>query len=298
MLRARLRPRTWRRPWALATVTWLYIAWSLLPVLIAIQFSFNAGRSRTAWQGFSFRWYWKDPIGSVWNDPTLHLALTNSLRLAVLTMLIATPLGVALALGLTRWRGRTATASNALMLLPLATPEIVMGSALYLVFTNLYTSIPLGRTAQLLGHVTFSVSYVVVIVRSRLLSIGPVYEEAAQDLGAAPVQAIRTILVPLLAPAVFASLLVVFAASIDDFVISAFLSVDASSVTVPIRLYSAVRQAPSPALNALATLMLLGTTIALVLAWAVLRLRRRTTGAGGRAGASSGALQDLATLDI
>jgi spermidine/putrescine transport system permease protein len=142
------------------------------------------------------------------------------------------------------------------------------------------------------------VSYVVVIVRSRLLSIGPVYEEAAQDLGAAPVQAIRTILVPLLAPAVFASLLVVFAASIDDFVISAFLSVDASSVTVPIRLYSAVRQAPSPALNALATLMLLGTTIALVLAWAVLRLRRRTTGAGGRAGASSGALQDLATLDI
>jgi spermidine/putrescine transport system permease protein len=111
-------------------------------------------------------------------------------------------------------------------------------------------------------------------------------------------QAIRTILVPLLAPAVFASLLVVFAASIDDFVISAFLSVDASSVTVPIRLYSAVRQAPSPALNALATLMLLGTTVALLLAWAVLRLRRRTTGAGGRAGASSGALQDLATLDI
>ncbi|MCI0689412.1 MAG: ABC transporter permease [Sporichthyaceae bacterium] len=289
--------RPWRRPYGLATFTWLYVLWTLIPVLIAIQFSFNDGRSRTAWQGFSLRWYWEDPVSSVWHDPSLRLALTNSLTLAALTMIIATPLGVALALGLTRWRGRTSTGANMLMLLPLATPEIVMGSALYLTFTNLYTTIPLGRTAQVLGHVTFSISYVVVIVRGRLLSVGRIYEDAAQDLGASPIQAIRTVLIPLLAPAVVASLLVVFAASIDDFVVSAFLSADASSTTVPIKLYGAVKTAPSPALNALATIMLAGTTIALVLAWAVLRLRRRGAAASGR-GASDAALRDLAAIDV
>ncbi len=137
--------------------------------------------------------------------------MRNSLILAVLCTLVATPIGVALALGLTRWRGRGAGTSNGLMLLPLATPEIVMGSALFLVFTNLYTLIPLGRPAQLLGHVTFSISYVVVIVRGRMLSIGREYETAAQDLGASPVRALWTVLVPLLMPAVFASAMIVFA---------------------------------------------------------------------------------------
>jgi spermidine/putrescine transport system permease protein len=279
-----------RRPFFLAAVTWLYIVWSLLPVLIAIQFSFNDGRSRSAWQGFSFRWYWGDS-GSVAADPSLRLALSNTVQLALLTTLVATPLGVALALGLARWRGRTSRAANGLMLLPLATPEIVMGSALYLVFTNLYTLVPLGRTAQLLGHVTFSVSYVVVIVRSRLQSIGSEYEAAARDLGASPVQALRTVLLPLLAPAVLAGALIVFASSMDDFVISAFLSPDASSVTVPIKLYSAVRNAPSPALNALATLLLLGSAIALVLAWLVLRRRRHGVTGGS-------ALKEMASIDV
>ena len=276
-----------RKPYFLAALTWLYVVWSLLPVVIAVQFSFNAGRSRSTWQGFSWRWYWSDP-GSVAQDPSLRLALTNTLILGLLTMLIATPLGVALALGLTRWRGRTSRAANGLMLLPLATPEIVMGSALYLVFTNLYTIIPLGRPAQLIGHVTFSVSYVVVIVSARLASIGREYEVAARDLGATPVQALRTVLIPLLAPAVVSSALIVFAASLDDFVVSAFLSTDASSVTVPIKLYSAVRNAPSPALNALATLLLLGSTIALVLAWLFLRRRR----GGGQA------LKEMASIDV
>ncbi len=282
-----------RRPYFLATLTWLYVVWSLLPVLIAIQFSFNDGRSRSTWQGFSTRWYWGD-VGSVAEDPSLRLALSNTVQLALLTTLIATPLGVALALGLTRWRGRASRAANGLMVLPLATPEIVMGAALYLVFTNLYTMIPLGRAAQLLGHVTFSVSYVVVIVRARLQSIGPEYEAAARDLGASPVQALRTVLIPLLTPAVLAGALIVFAGSMDDFVISAFLSPDASSVTVPIKLYSAVRNAPSPALNALATLLLLGSTLALVLAWLMLRRRR---GASGDAIGSS-ALKDMASIDV
>jgi spermidine/putrescine transport system permease protein len=278
-----------RRPFFLATLTWLYVVWSLAPVLIAIQFSFNDGRSRSTWQGFSWRWYYGDP-GSVVADPSLRLALSNTVQLALLTTLIATPLGVALALGLSRWRGRTSRAANGLTLLPLATPEIVMGSALFLVFTNLYTFVPLGRTAQVLGHVTFSVSYVVVIVRARLQSIGPEYEAAARDLGASPVQAVRTVLMPLLTPAVVAGALIVFASSMDDFVISAFLSPDAASVTVPIKLYSAVRSAPTPALNALATLLLLGSALALVLAWLVLRRRR--------AGTSGTALDEMASIDV
>jgi spermidine/putrescine transport system permease protein len=205
-------------------------------------------------------------------------------------MLIATPLGVALALGLARWRGPVARGSNLLMLVPLSTPEIVMGAMLFLVFDNLYTSIPLGRPAMLLGHVTFSVSYVVVVVRGRLLTIGRDLEEAAQDLGATPLQALRTIVLPLLGPAIFASLMIVFATSIDDFVISAFLSADASSETVPIKIYSNVRGSPTPALNALAAAMLAGTAVALVLAVAALRVFRR--------GQRGSAVEDFARLEL
>ena len=280
----------WRRPVFLAAVTWLYIVWSIVPVLIAIQFSFNSGRSRSTWQGFSFRWWWGDPDRSLWHDASLREAMVNSLTLAGLTMLIATPLGVALAIGLSRWRGPVARGSNLLMLVPLSTPEIVMGAMLFLVFDNLYTAIPLGRPAMLLGHVTFSVSYVVVVVRGRLLTIGRDLEEAAQDLGATPMQSLRTIVLPLLWPAIFASLMIVFATSIDDFVISAFLSADASSETVPIKIYSNVRGSPTPALNALATAMLVGTTIAIVLAVVALKVFRR--------GQRGSAVEDFARLDI
>ncbi len=280
----------WRRPVFLAAVTWLYIVWSIVPVLIAIQFSFNSGRSRSTWQGFSFRWWWGDPDRSLWHDASLREAMVNSLTLAGLTMLIATPVGVALAIGLSRWRGPVARGSNLLMLVPLSTPEIVMGAMLFLVFDNLYTAIPLGRPAMLLGHVTFSVSYVVVVVRGRLLTIGRDLEEAAQDLGATPMQSLRTIVLPLLWPAIFASLMIVFATSIDDFVISAFLSADASSETVPIKIYSNVRGSPTPALNALATAMLVGTTIAIVLAVVALKVFRR--------GQRGSAVEDFARLDI
>lgn len=280
----------WRRPTFLAAGFWMYVVWSLVPVLIAVQFAFNDGRSRSTWQGFSLRWWFEDPDRSLWHDPALRDAMVNSLWLAVVTMLIATPLGVALALGLARWRGPTARMGNLLLLVPLATPEIVMGTMLFLVFDNLYTSIPLGRPAMLLGHVTFSISYVVILVRGRLLTIGPELEDAAQDLGASPLAAVRTVLLPLLGPAIFASLMIVFATSIDDFVISAFLSADASSETIPIKIYSSVRVAPTPALNALATVMLLGTTLAILLAVLALRVFRR--------GEKGSAVEDFAALDI
>src|SRR5262249_51654847 len=156
-----------------------YIVLTIAPVIIAIQFSFNSGRSLTAWQGFSLgRWYWGDPVNSVWHDPTLQAALWQSLKLAGLDMVIATPIGVLLALGLARWRGKISGASNFLMLFPLVTPEIVMGVSLFLTISYLYDFISPSTTAQVLGHVTFSLSYVVVTVRGRLFSIGRQYEEA------------------------------------------------------------------------------------------------------------------------
>src|SRR5215210_886621 len=268
----------WGRPRFLVVVTWAYVLWSIVPVLIAIQFSFNATRSRTAWQGFSTRWYWGDPVDSVWHDPTLRHALVQSLKLASADVLIATPLGVLLAIGLARWQGRGSRASNFLMLFPLVTPEIVMGVSLLLVFTQVFTFIHTGSIAQILGHVTFSISYVVVIVRGRLFSIGRQYEEAAADLGASPTVALTRVLLPLLTPAIIASAAVVFAISLDDFVISQWLSSGGPTDTVPIRIYAATRSAPLPSTNAIATIMMVFTLLSLVfafLAWRVFTREER-----------------------
>lgn len=291
---ARLRrwfANPWGKPRFLPLFTALYLVWSIVPILIAIRFSFNAGRSRSTSQGWSLRWYWSDPDLSVWNDPDLRSALFQSLRLAAIAVLITVPLGVALALGLTRWRGRGAGTSRFVSLVPLVTPEIVMGVALFLVFVNLLTFIPLGTTAQAIGHITFSLSFVLIIVRARLVSIGPEYEEAAQDLGASPRQAIRMALLPMLTPAIVASAIIVFAISMDDFVVSAFLSSGSTTDTVPVRIYSTGRTAPTPALNALASVTLALTLVIAAVAFVVWRIVRARRGAGGST------LQDFAQID-
>jgi spermidine/putrescine transport system permease protein len=274
--RRRLLPAPLRNPWGkprfLVLSTWLYLAWALLPVGVALLFSFNNGRSRSVWQGFSLRWWTGDPTLSVFHDPDYTNALFHSLELAGLDMIIATPLGVLLALGLTRWRGRAATASNALMLVPLVTPEIVMAVSLLLVFTQLaivpFSLVKLGTTAQIIGQVTFSLSYVVVIVRSRLASIGPEYEEAARDLGATPAAALRLVLFPLLLPAILASMFIVFALSIDDFVVTQYMSSGYATTTIPMYLYANARGgSTTPALNALATILVLTTLIVIAIAY-------------------------------
>jgi spermidine/putrescine transport system permease protein len=286
----------WRNPWGrprfLFLFTLVYLAWSIVPILVAVRFSFNDGRSRSTGQGWSTRWYWQEPDLSVWNDPTLRDAVYQSVKLASLAMLIAVPLGVALAIGLTRWRGRGSGSARFVTLFPLVTPEIVMGTALFLTFVHLFRFVELGTTAQLLGHVTFSISFVVIVVRGRLLSIGKEYEEAAMDLGASPFQALRLALLPLLFPAIFASFMIVFAISIDDFVISAFLSSDLSTETVPVKIYSNARGAPTPALNALASVMLFASLLAVGLALVVVRLVQR--GRGERATA----VEDFAQLRV
>ncbi|MGH8952500.1 MAG: ABC transporter permease [Acidimicrobiia bacterium] len=284
----------WARSRMLALTTSAYVVWSLIPVAIAIAFSFNDGRSRSAWQGFSTRWYVGTPEAaeSVLFDPSLRTALTQSLKLAVLTMLVATPIGVALAIGLARWRGRLAKPSNFLMLFPLVTPEIVMGVALFLVFDNLYDFVPFGTWAQFLGHVTFSISFVVIIVRGRLFAIGRDYEEAAMDLGASPFEAMRRVLLPLLSPAILASFAIVFALSIDDFVISQFLSREASSITIPVRLYAGARLAPPPSLNALATVLMVITIGAIVFAGLAFRAWKK------RSGGDESTIESIASFEM
>jgi spermidine/putrescine transport system permease protein len=282
-----------RRIKALPIIIWGYIAWSLVPVVIAVTYSFNDGRSRTVWKEFSFRWWFGDQYASVFRDDSMRNAIVNSLVLAVTTMLIVTPLGLALAIGAHRMRGRSASVVKGMTSIPLITPEIVVGAALLLTFTRLFSGIPLGYPAQLLGNVTFSISAVVVIVRARLVSIGSSFEEAARDLGATRLQAIRFVLMPMLWPSVMASFAVVFATVIDDFVITSFLSAGVGSETVPLRIYSSIRGGATPALNALATLLVLITFAALALGVFGLSMWRKRH---GEKGGFKAALADLTRM--
>ncbi|HEX9121785.1 MAG TPA: ABC transporter permease [Actinomycetota bacterium] len=266
----------WRKPRFLAGITWLYLAWSILPVAIAVLFSFNSGRSRSTWQGFSLQWWTGDPFNSLWHDPVLHDALIQSFRLSIITMIVAVPLGTLFAIGLDRWRGRVAAGANFAMLLSFVLPEIIIGVALFLFFTNLLKHVVgLGTIPQILGLVTFQISYAVIIVRARLLSIGKGYEEAAMDLGASPTQAVRRVLMPLLYPAIFASFVLVFADSVDDFIIVRYLSGPASSEPLSVKIYAAARASPTPAVNAAATVLLGTTLFAALLGLLVYRIATR-----------------------
>jgi spermidine/putrescine transport system permease protein len=278
--RRRWRRDPWHKPRFLSGLTWAYLAWSIVPVLIAVLFSFNAGRSRSTWQGFSLRWYYQDPVQSVWHDPTLRSALFQSLRLATLTTLVAVPIGVAFAIGIDRWRGRPAAAWNFQMLLSFVMPELIIGVTLLYVFSQLFTFVHLGTTAQVLGLITFQISYPAIIVRARMLTIGREYEEAAMDLGASPTQAMRRVLLPLLYPAIFASAVLVFVDVIDDFVIVRYLSLGASTEPMGVKIYNSARSSPTPALNALASIMLVSSLVVALLGF--FAYRRMTRGEQGQ----------------
>jgi spermidine/putrescine transport system permease protein len=282
-LRARpAPPRTswfrdpWRKPRVLATVTWLYLAWSLLPVVLAIFISFSSGRSNSTFQGPLTLQYWtgtgfEGDDGSLFRDPALRSAIRQTYTLSFLTMVMAVPLGVAFAIGLDRWRGRPASGANVLMLMSFVVPEIILGvTALYVVL-YLFKFIPLGTPAQIMGLVTFQMSYPVIIVRARLLSIGKEYEEAAMDLGAPPKQSITRVLLPLLMPAILASFAIVFADTVDDFVTVAYLSGASESQTLSMTIYTQTRGAPTPAVNAAATFMLISTTFVIGLGYLLYR---------------------------
>jgi spermidine/putrescine transport system permease protein len=267
----------WRRPRFLQATTIGYLLWSLLPVVIAVIFSFNSGRSRAAWQGFGMTWWTDSPTDSILHDAEIRAAMLQTFKLSILTVLVAVPLGTLFAIGIDRWHGRPARAANFTMLLSFVVPEIILGVSLYILFTSLFRNvIPLGSNAQLLGLVAYQVSYPVIIVRARLLSIGPEYEEAAMDLGSTPSQAIRRVLLPLLTPAIFASVALVFADTVDDFVTVQALSAGSTSQTLAMKIYSAARASPTPEVNAAATVMLISTL--LVIAGGVLFYKRFSKG--------------------
>jgi spermidine/putrescine transport system permease protein len=265
----------WRKPRILAALTIGYLLWSLLPVLIAVLFSFNDGRSRTTWQGFSMRWYWGDQTRSVWHDESLHAALVQTLKLGLITTSITVPLGVAFAIGMDRWRGRLPQSANLVMLLSFVIPETLLAVALLFLVTTIALPFALGTTAQVVGLVTFQISYPAVIVRARLSTIGRQYEEAAMDLGASPLGALRRVILPMLAPAVLASTVLVFADVIDDFVIVRYLSGDASTEPVSVKIYNSARAAPTPALNAMATLLLAAALLTVLAGYALYRRQTR-----------------------
>jgi spermidine/putrescine transport system permease protein len=264
----RMMPRRnpWGHPWFLEGFTWLYLIWSLVPIGIAVLFSFNNGKSQSAWQGFSWRWYFSDPVNSVLHNPQLHAAVIQTVRLSVLTTLIAVPLGVAFALGINRWRGITSSSFNFLMILSFVIPELIFGVAMFFAFTVLFKGVHLGTLAEVLGLVTWNVSWPAIIVQARLVGLGRQYEEASADLGANQVQTMWRVMVPLLGPAIFASAVLVFSSVIDDFVIVDLLSSNASNTPISVIIYSQQHGGNGgPALNALGTIALVMSLIIAVI---------------------------------
>jgi spermidine/putrescine transport system permease protein len=274
--RGRPRGNPWRRPWALEGFTWLYIIWSIVPIAIAVLFSFNKGASQATWQGFSTRWYVGAQVTSVLHNPSLHHAVIQTLILAALTTVITVPIGVGFAIGIDRWRTRTSSGLNFLMVFSFVIPELLLAVALFLLVTQAFTFIRLGTPAEVAGLVVWNISWPGIIVLARLVTIGRTYEEAASDLGASRLGAIRRVLIPLLMPAIFASAVLVFASTVDDFVIVEQLSSTANTQPMSVLIYSNVHGGLSgPALNALATIMLVVSLLAALIGFVAYRWMTR-----------------------
>ena len=260
-------PRRHDRPRFLWVMTGLVYLFLFAPILIVILFSFNSARSLQTFEGFSLRWY-----EEVFNDESLRTSLFTSLEIAAITTVVATVLGTCLALGMTRSHSRVSRASSLLLLIPLVTPEIVAGVSAFVLFAQI--GIALSVTTIVLAHITFSISYVCVVVRGRLASMGQDIEEAALDLGATRWQAVRLVTLPALWPAVLAAGMLVFVLSFDDFVLS-FFTTGEDPQPLPVRIYSALRFGISPSINAIGTLMLVVSAAIIAIAILLPRLLGR-----------------------
>jgi spermidine/putrescine transport system permease protein len=236
----------------------LIVAYMLIPIAVVALFSFNdpAGKFNFTWSGFTLD-YWKDEFAL----SQLNEALLTSLELALLSTAIATALGTLIALALVRHQFFGRRAANLLIVIPMATPEVVIGASLLSLFV--YFQVATGFTTLLIAHVMFTISFVVVVVRSRLIGFDSSLEEAARDLGATPLTTFRTITLPLLTPGLLAAALLAFALSIDDFVISNFNS--GSTETFPLFIYGATQRGVPVQVNVLATMLFLLTLVAMIL---------------------------------
>ncbi|MFF7714680.1 ABC transporter permease [Streptomyces sp. NPDC087659] len=266
----RRRRGTDRKPRFAIAVTVLFFALLYVPIGVVVLFSFNSQKSLTVFKDFSLRWY-ADFLG----DDVLITSLGMSLRVSLVAMAGSMVLGVALALGLVRCRSRLGSLAGLIMLVPLITPEIVTGVAAMLLFKGL--GITLSTTTVMLAEITFSISYVTVVLRSRIAALNPETEEAAMDLGATRLQALRLVTLPALLPSMLASSVLIFALVFDDFVLAYFTTgVDPQPLSV--RIYSAIRFGVEPTINAVGTLMLAGSVGLIALALFIPRLFGRRGG--------------------
>lgn len=254
------RAWAWLRRNALPIYAGLAVLYMLIPIFVVAVFSFGdtpKGKlTFTLDNGFTLE-YWRTML----DIPELNDALMTSLRLAAFTTLIATAIGTAMAIALVRHRFAGKRLANLLIVIPMATPEVVIGASLLSMF--IYYTFALGFTTLLIAHVMFSISFVVVVVRSRLIGFDRNLEEAAADLGASPLTTFRTVTLPLLAPGIVSAALLAFALSIDDFVISNFNS--GTEVTFPLYVYGVSLRGIPVQVNALATLLFLIAVAAVAL---------------------------------
>jgi spermidine/putrescine transport system permease protein len=238
------------------------------PILVLVFFSFNSTRSTQVWTGFSTEWY-----GELLRDQTVLDAFRNSMIVGVTATAIATVIGTLTALALSRYSFRGKTFADSAIYAATVMPEIVVGVSLLVFFVA--ATINLGMTTIIIAHVAFTISFVTIVVRARLSGMDRSIEEAAQDLGANPVETFLRVTLPLILPGVMAGALLAFTLSFDDFVITFFVAGVGSS-TLPLKIYSMIRFGVTPVINALSTVVLV-TTMVLILGGGRLFMRKENT---------------------
>ena len=277
----------WLREHGVQIFAGLAVIYMLIPIAVIAAFSFNdpAGKFNFTWQGFTFD-HWSNAFGI----PALTDSLLVSLQLAALSTVIATALGTMIALALVRHSFTGRTPANFLIVIPMTTPEVVIGASLLSMFV--YAGVATGFATLLIAHVMFSISFVVVVVRSRLIGFDRRLEEAARDLGASAGTTFRTITLPLIAPGLMGAGLLAFALSIDDFVISNFNS--GQTVTFPLYIAGASQRGIPVEVNVLATMLFAVTVVAMV--FTVWQQRRAEKLAAVRPDDDDGDVSGLAAL--
>jgi spermidine/putrescine transport system permease protein len=251
---------------ALTAYSFLFFVYLMLPIGVVVAFSFNHphGRFNFAWQGFTLdNWVH-------WNAvPGIQDAIVLSLEIALIASIVATALGTLIALALVRYGFRGRGSTNLLVFLPLSTPEIVLGASLLTLFLNF--KVALGFGTILIAHIMFCISFAVVTVKARLIGFDRHLEEAAMDLGANEWATFRKVTLPLIAPAILAALLLCFAISVDDFVVTYFNA--GSKVTFPVFVWGAARVATPPQINVIGTFIFL-VAVGLMLVNVIVQQRR------------------------
>ena len=229
--------------------TWLIIIWLALPIAVMIAFSFNNphGRLNITWVGFTLKWYGPDLL----DYPSLITALENSLIVAVSATIGSVILGTLIGLALGKYRFRGVGAANLVQIAAISAPDIVLASSLLSFFVTL--RVPLGLPTVIVAHIMFCLSFVAVTVRARVLTLDRSIEEAARDLGAGAWDTFRLVTLPLIFPGVLAGALLAFSISIDDFVVTSFVS--GSTQTFPLWVWSATRNGLPPQVDVLGTLI-------------------------------------------